>query len=433
MRINRIIGALCLTTALIAPAYMLLGRATGAPPQKTGAPGDTTCADAGCHGGTPNTGGGSVAIDFGGSMQYTPGQTYTWTATITDSAARAWGFEVSTRLASNDTAGQAGRLEPGQNQRVICVDDRDRSGSCTATPPLEFLTHQLPANTNSFTFTWKAPDTNVGDVKVYVAGNGANANGQNTGDRIYTASYTLTAAGGSGASPQLRATSPVLQVWDASAEVSSGTWLEIYGTNLSATSRVWRGDEFQGNRAPTSLDGVRVNINGKPAFVSFISPNQVNVQAPDDDATGPVNVEVINSNGTSAPAAVQKAKVSPALLTTPAFNVGGKQYVVAYHSDFVTYVGPANLIAGVPFRPARPGDTIILYAVGCGTTNPATAAGEVPAAARPLALPYEVRFGQTVAQAQGFLAAQSVGLCQFNVTVPALSAGETGVDLRVEA
>jgi uncharacterized protein (TIGR03437 family) len=186
---------------------------------------------------------------------------------------------------------------------------------------------------------------------------------------------------------------------------------------------------------------VRVNVNGRPAFVSYVSPTQVNAFTPDDAATGPVNVEVVNSSGTSNAAPVQKAAISPALLTTPAFLVNGKQYVVGLHAgfgtpdhaDFQTYVGPANLIAGVRFRPARPGDTIILYGVGCGPTNPATAAGEVPAAARPLALPFEIRFGETVAQAQGFLAGQAVGLYQFNVTVPAVATGDVGIDLRVNS
>ena len=40
---------------------------------------------------------------------------------------------------------------------------------------------------------------------------------------------------------------------------------------------------------PTSLDGVSVTIGGKPAYVSFISPGQLNVLAPDVPA-GPITV-----------------------------------------------------------------------------------------------------------------------------------------------
>ena len=44
-------------------------------------------------------------------------------------------------------------------------------------------------------------------------------------------------------------------------------------------------------KLPTSLDGVSVNVGSKPAYVYFISPTQINVQAP-DVGTGPVPVTV---------------------------------------------------------------------------------------------------------------------------------------------
>jgi uncharacterized protein (TIGR03437 family) len=216
------------------------------------------------------------------------------------------------------------------------------------------------------------------------------------------------------------------------AGLSAGTWVEIYGTNLSSATREWAGSDFQENRAPTQLEGVRVNINGRAAFVRYVSPTQVNVQAPDDDSVGPVNVEVINSNGTSNAVSVQKTRVSPALLTTPLFNVGGRQYLAALHSDNRTFVGRENLIQGVAFRPAKPGDIIIVYAVGCGPTNPATPAGQFFNDARALSSPFQIRFGETVAQAVGNLAAGAVGLCQFNATVPNVADGDIRIDATVD-
>src|SRR5262249_8785234 len=151
----------------------------------------------------------------------------------------------------------------------------------------------------------------------------------------------------------------------------------IYGTNLSSATREWAGTDFTGTKAPTSLEGVRVKIAGKDAFVRYVSPTQVNVQAPDDIGTGNgIAVELTNSAGTSN-TTVTAAVVSPALLTTPSFLVGGRQYVAALFTDFQTFVGRANLIAGVPFRPAKAGDTIVVYAVGCGATSPASPAGEI--------------------------------------------------------
>jgi uncharacterized protein (TIGR03437 family) len=270
---------------------------------------------------------------------------------------------------------------------------------------------------------------------VYVAGNAANNNAQNTGDLIFLRNFTLTFKAGAppiSGPPVIRQAQPVLQAFDNSARLSSGSWMQIFGDNLSASTRPWGGGDFNGSQAPTSLDGIRVNVNGKPAFVAFISPNQINAQAPDDTAAGPVEVEVVHSGGVSNKVTVTKTKVSTALLTTPAFNIGGKQYAAALHTDFTTFVGRTGLIAGVPFRPARPGETIILFAVGCGPTNPSSPAGVVNASAAPVASPLQVTFGQTVATAQAFLAAQAVGLCQFNITVPNVTGDETG-DIRLDA
>src|SRR6185503_14429093 len=63
------------------------------------------------------------------------------------------------------------------------------------------------------------------------------------------------------------------------ATFGTGSWLEIKGTNLGTTSRLWAGTDFQGSNAPTALDGSSVSINGNAAFVEYVSPGQINVQA----------------------------------------------------------------------------------------------------------------------------------------------------------
>ena len=64
------------------------------------------------------------------------------------------------------------------------------------------------------------------------------------------------------------------------ASAAPGSWIEIYGTNLASDSRPWQASDFDGINAPTMLDGTSVTIGGQPAFVDYISPTQVNVQAP---------------------------------------------------------------------------------------------------------------------------------------------------------
>lgn len=414
---------------------LILGNENGPDPRKTAAPGDSVCAEATCHVGTAVNGGpGRVEVSFPGGLTYTPGVAQTWTVTVSDSQQRVFGFQLTARPASNEANGQAGNFRALDSTTfVLCEDGRIKSsaGLCNAATPVQFIEHNLPRPSGVFNVEWTPPATDIGPVRLYIAGNAANGNGQNTGDRIYTANYTLQPAA-SFQRPTIRAQQPVLQAFSGLAGLSSGTWLEIYGSNFSPTTREWGGADFSGNQAPTSLDGVRVNVNGRAAFVRFISPSQVNVQAPDDTATGPVSIEVINPAGTSNAVSVMKTRVSPALLTTPAFNVGGKQYAAALHTDFRTFVGPVNLIAGVPFRPAAPNDTIILFAVGCGPTNPASPAGQFFADARPLSSPFQVMFGQTAATSQAFLAAQAIGLCQFNITVPSVPSGDIQLNATVD-
>ena len=76
--------------------------------------------------------------------------------------------------------------------------------------------------------------------------------------------------------------------------IESGSWVSIYGAGLAATTRSWQASDFSGTNLPTKLDGVSVQIDGKTAAISYISPGQLNVQAPTDTAAGPVPVQVID-------------------------------------------------------------------------------------------------------------------------------------------
>jgi uncharacterized protein (TIGR03437 family) len=119
------------------------------------------------------------------------------------------------------------------------------------------------------------------------------------------------------------------------------------------------------------LDGVSVTIDGKPSALIYISPAQLNAQAPDDTTTGPVEVAVTTPQGT-ATATVLMQTVSPGLFL---FDMANGIYVVAQHLDY-SVVGPIGLYPGGS-TPARPGEVIILYATGFGATSPPTPAGQV--------------------------------------------------------
>jgi len=148
--------------------------------------------------------------------------------------------------------------------------------------------------------------------------------------------------------------------------IAPGTWITIEGTNLSATTRSWNSSDFSGNNLPTQLDGVRVSVGGQPAYVSYISPTQINALVP-NVGTGTVLVTVTNSTGTSPAVAVVCQPVQPAF-----FQWGS--YVVATRQDYSLAVKNGT-ISGLLTVPAKPGDVIILWGTGFGPTNPSTPVG----------------------------------------------------------
>jgi uncharacterized protein (TIGR03437 family) len=207
---------------------------------------------------------------------------------------------------------------------------------------------------------------------------------------------------------------------------ASGSWIEIKGHNLSLGTRQWAGGDFNGPAAPTNLDGVTVTINGRPAFVSYISPAQLNVQAPADSISGGVPLVVSVSGCAGAAITVQKAPSAPGLLAPGAFNIGGRQYLVATYPDG-TFVGRPGLIPGASFRAAAPGDTITLYGIGFGDVTPPIDPGQVVSAANRLPN-FTLSFGSTPAVVTfAGLAPGVVGLYQFNVTVPPLVSGDYAI------
>ena len=134
-----------------------------------------------------------------------------------------------------------------------------------------------------------------------------------------------------------------------------------------------------------------MTIDGVPAYPNYVSPIQVNVLAPDDPATGQVQVQVSNAQGASIPFTVNKSEVLPALFNTQGCassqNIPG--LVIATHANGtqVAMPGVARCTAGC--SPANPGETIVLYGTGFGATKTPVPAGEV--VARPVEFENTVR------------------------------------------
>lgn len=417
--------------ALLLAALPALGSGTGADTGYSGAPGDETCTA--CHGnGTVNSGPGNVRVAFPESS-WTPGQKYRLQATITDPNARRWGFQLVARRASDPARQQAGTLasSDGNTQVKLVAGFQWITHTANGTRPGS-------SGPTTFEFDWTAPAAGAGGVTFYVAANAANNSGTaDVGDRIYASSLTVPEATATDPAPALRSSQPVLPSFGGKAEngFASNGYLEIYGTNLAKTTRTWAGTDFNGPNAPTTLDGVRVTVDGKDAAIYFVSPTQININTPSDPATGPVAIQVIRDGQTSNPVLMNKGTTAPALLTTPAFLVGGRQYVVGLLPTSTSngpFVGAPGLIAGVPFQSVKPGDDIIFYALGCGPTNPETRGGVVAAANSPVTSTYELRIGGAMAKVNFFgIVAGAIGLYQINAVVPNVGTGDQTVELTV--
>lgn len=219
------------------------------------------------------------------------------------------------------------------------------------------------------------------------------------------ATLTIAPPGGGGPAPSISAVSNAAS---GAASIAPNTWVAINGTNLAANTRVWTGADFIAGQMPTALDGVSVTIDGRKAYVFYISPTQVNVLAPLAGKTGPVSVVLTTANGSSAPATVTQNGFAPSF-----FLFGGK-YAAATHANG-SLLGPATLYPGSS-TPAQRGETIVLYANGFGEAAP----GLVPASASQAGvLPSNPTFtigGLPVAVQ--FAGVISPGLYQFNVVVP---------------
>ena len=216
----------------------------------------------------------------------------------------------------------------------------------------------------------------------------------------YRENVTIAAAGATGSRAQVSVTlvvtgtqpAPIVTAVANAASyqpgLASGTWISVFGTNLSASTYTWQSSDFVNGLLPTSLQGVSVTINGVAAYVAYISPTQINLLAPDDPTIGTVQVQVTaarqNSNTLSAP----KTTYAPAF-----FTLGGGAYVAALHADY-TPVGAPN--------PAKPGEIILLYGTGFGSPTPSTV---------------QIKIGG-IAATVAFAGLVGPGLYQFNVTVP---------------
>jgi uncharacterized protein (TIGR03437 family) len=426
----------------------------GPDPGYAGVPGENggaTCATSGCHLGTANNPAnkGSVKVNFPNGATYTPGVPQTLTVTISDPAQNAAGFELTARLASTPSTMAGSFAATDVNTQLVCSQPNlivfepvpnTTPQSCPIGYTLQYIEQSLTGFNNSvghlpytFSFTWTPPCTNAGNVTIYVAADaGSGLPPSEDDDHIYATTYTVSPVTG-GNTPTISCGIISAGAFGGFAAAAAGSWIEIYGTNLGpSTGYQWQGNDFSGNNAPTRLQGVSVSINGQSAFVDYVSSGQVNAQVPNGAGVGPATVIVTTSNGSSAPYTLTLNALEPGLLAPPSFTIGGNQYVVAFNSDG-SYTLPTTSTLGLNSRPARPGETLVIYGVGFG---PAVAGGipippgVIVTQTNSLANSMQMFFNGTQAALVYLgLTPGDIGLYQFNVLVPSSIANSDAVPL----
>jgi hypothetical protein len=183
-------------SALVLCAAPLCASITGPAFGLTGAPGEGNCTA--CHFGAPlNQGGGELKIELLSATTYTPGVQHRIRITLSDPAARRWGFQLTARRTNAPTE-RAGTLASENVQLIQVGNDAQRN--------VQFASHTLEgtrpnvADQAVWELLWTAPAAGFGSVTFYAAGNAANNNINTSGDNIYTSSLQ---AGESSAGPEL--------------------------------------------------------------------------------------------------------------------------------------------------------------------------------------------------------------------------------------
>ncbi len=193
--------------------------------------------------------------------------------------------------------------------------------------------------------------------------------------------------------------------------IAPNTWVEIIGANLApiGDSRIWQSSDFANNQMPVQLDGVSATVNGQPAYVYYISPTQVNILTPPAPFSGSVPVQITNNGAISATFMVQAQAEAPSF-----FVFNGGPYIAATHADG-SYIGPTSLYPGLT-TPAKPKETIVIYANGFGPTSSPVMSGSVSQSGT-LSPPPVITIGG-VSATVAFAGLVAPGEFQFNVVVP---------------
>lgn len=188
-----------------------------------------------------------------------------------------------------------------------------------------------------------------------------------------------------------------------------GGLVSIFGTNLGKLAAGLSG--WAGQTLPSSLNGVKVTLDGRPMPLIYAGPNQINAQVPVELTPGGRSkvLFVDNGNGPSSAFFVDVTQAAPEIFFYPV-------PAVLKNANF-------SLVSST--NPAKAGDVLLVYATGMGQTSPALVTGGLtPVGILAYTTPVTATLGGKPATVVYSIAAPGfAGLYQVAVTVPA---GVTG-------
>jgi uncharacterized protein (TIGR03437 family) len=208
--------------------------------------------------------------------------------------------------------------------------------------------------------------------------------------------------------------------------VVAGSLVSIFGTNLAASTAA-------ASTVPlsTSLNNVTVTFNGMPAPILFVSSGQLNVQAPWGLGTdGTATMVITNAAGRSAPSDVTVGAAAPGIFAVN-FGVGP---AIAINQDG-SLAAPAGSIPGIPTRPAKIGDPLVILADGLGPvdSSPADGQNSLDMLRRNVNMPVVLIGGVSAQVLFSGLSPQFVGVNQVNVIIPDAAPVGDAVPLQLQA
>jgi uncharacterized protein (TIGR03437 family) len=139
--------------------------------------------------------------------------------------------------------------------------------------------------------------------------------------------------------------------------------LTIFGANLAFTTAGL--SEVNLVSLPIVLGGVSVYLDGSPAPLLFVSPGQINFLVPPNQIAGDLQLYIVRQSTLGPTVTITLGSAAPALFPSP------ENYALA-----LDYSANNTVVSAA--APAQPGDLIVLYAAGLGSTTPNSETGQIP-------------------------------------------------------